>query len=181
MLFPASAVSKTSPPPSPNSQKLTSPAASLIVAPATRAPPVASTRIPAQSAELTLMLPSTAWGDPRTATPEEGGAKLHPPVLPPPPLNRVSSYPQVMRDWNIPAKKDTFNHYLSLHLSLSCTYPLFHLSISCTYPPYITRYPPPWGGISPASSHHYRPALPFPHRPPLPFPNPLILARRPPQ
>ena len=125
MLFPASAVSKTSPPPSPNSQKLTSPAASLIVTPATRAPPVASTRIPAQSAELTLMLPSTAWGDPRTATPEEGGAKLHLPVLPPPPLNRVSSYPQVMRDWNIPAKKDTFNHYLSLHLSLSCTYPSF--------------------------------------------------------
>ena len=74
-------------------QKLMSPAAVLIGASATRAPPLASTHIPARSAELTLMLPSTAWGDLRTAIPEEGGAKLHLPVLPPPPLNRVSSYP----------------------------------------------------------------------------------------
>ena len=42
-----------------------SPAAGLIGAPATMAPPLASTHIPARSVELTLMLPSTAWGDPR--------------------------------------------------------------------------------------------------------------------
>ena len=92
-LFPASAASKTLPPLSLKGQKLMSPAEGLIGAPATRAPPLANTHIPAQSAELNLMLPSTAWGDPRTATTEEGGVKLHLPVLPPPPLKRVSSYP----------------------------------------------------------------------------------------
>ena len=53
-------------PPSPKDLKLRSLTAGLIGAPATRAPPFASTLIPARSAELTLMLPSTAWGNPRT-------------------------------------------------------------------------------------------------------------------
>ena len=78
-----------------------SPATVLIGAPATRAPPLASTLIPARSAEITLMLPSTAWGNPRTT--KGSGAKLHPPVFPPPSLNRVSSYPYGVKDWNIPA------------------------------------------------------------------------------